>query len=237
MLSSVPCPIHNRLLPPESEFILLSRLQRICTLRLLHLRDTLILHTLQFSECPYAVPLSLRDCVAGLRGGDLLTDQSSFFLHEMGLSGSYHVPASSKNSSVSDSKDNTSTVAAGALNNNSTDTASTSSPSPTPQSNLSGVYRLSAASSRLHVSRPEHLSFQGDGQSSVLTDLKADVTAASLYHEQRRKLYVAEWNTAEGVVLKRSRNAYTCQPPELRDCPDGFFDMVSLLNVSVSSPS
>lgn len=138
-----------------------------------------------------------------------------------------------------DAKDNNGSNDVGPLKTNapshSSDSPSTSSPSPTPQSNLSGVYRLSAASSRLHVSRPEHLSFQSDGQSSVLTDLRADVTAASLYQEQRRNLYVAEWNTAEGVVLKRSRNAYACQPPELREYPDGFLDMVSLLNVSVSN--
>lgn len=149
------------------------------------------------------------------------------------------IRASSGNSSVSDTKGNNSTNDIVPPKDNakshSSDTPSTSSPSPTPPSNLSGVYRLSAASSRVHVSRPGHLSFQSDGQSSVIADLRADVTAASLYHEQRRKLYVAEWNTAEGVVLKRSPNAYACQPPELRDYPDGFFHMVSLLNVSVSS--
>lgn len=106
--------------------------------------------------------------------------------------------------------------------------------SPTPRSNLSGVYRLSASSSRLTVSRPGNLSVQSDGRSSVFTDLRADVTVASLYQEQRRNLYVADWNTAEGVVLKRSRNTYVCQPPQLREYPDGFFDMISLLNVSVS---
>lgn len=106
--------------------------------------------------------------------------------------------------------------------------------SPTPRSDLSGVYGLSASSSRLTVSRPGHLSVQSDGQSGVFADLRADVTVASLYQEQRRSLYVADWNMAEGVVLKRSRNAYVCQPPQLREYPDGFFDMVSLLNVSVS---
>lgn len=106
--------------------------------------------------------------------------------------------------------------------------------SPTPRSNLSGAEGLSASSSRLTVSRPGHLSIQSDGQSSVFADLRADVTVASLYQEQRRSLYVADWNTTEGVVLKRSRNAYVCQPPQLREYSDGFFDMVSLLNVSVS---
>ena len=117
------------------------------------------------------------------------------------------------------------------------DTPRTNSSSPTPRSNQSGIYQPSTNSSGLLVSRPGHLSVQSDSQSSVFADLKADVTVASLYQDQRRNLYVADWNTGEGVVLKRSRNAYICQPPQLREHPGGFFDMASLLNVSVSSIS
>lgn len=151
----------------------------------------------------------------------------------------YYLSASSRNSSTSGGKGSSDTKDPAPSEDQSqsqtSDTPITNSSSPTPRSNLSGIYHPSTNSSGLVVTRPGHLSVQSDSQSSVFADLKADVTVASLYQDQRRNLYVADWNTGEGVVLKRSRNAYVCQPPQLREYPGGFFDMVSLLNVSVSS--
>jgi hypothetical protein len=66
-----------------------------------------------------------------------------------------------------------------------------------------------------------------------MTDIKADVTVSCLYQDLLRKLYAQDWNLAEGVVLKKSRNNYVCSPPQLREIPNGFFDMVTQLNVSV----
>ncbi len=40
----------------------------------------------------------------------------------------------------------------------------------------------------------------------------------------------------EGVVLKKSRRAYTCAPVDLVDEEAGFFDAVQALNVKVRRP-
>lgn len=71
-----------------------------------------------------------------------------------------------------------------------------------------------------------------DKHASSILDLKADVTVHSLYQDQLRKMYASAWNLGEGCVLKKGRNDYVCAPPQLSTIPNGFFDMVSQLNVS-----
>lgn len=73
-----------------------------------------------------------------------------------------------------------------------------------------------------------------DKHASSIHDLRADVTVHSLYQDQLRKMYASAWNLGEGCVLKKGRNDYVCAPPQLSTIPNGFFDMVSQLNVSVS---
>ncbi|KAK6210383.1 glycosyltransferase family 2 protein [Colletotrichum tabaci] len=71
-----------------------------------------------------------------------------------------------------------------------------------------------------------------DKHASSIHDLRADVTVHSLYQDQLRKMYASAWNLGEGCVLKKGRNDYVCAPPQLSTIPNGFFDMVSQLNVS-----
>jgi len=85
------------------------------------------------------------------------------------------------------------------------------------------------------MSLAPYLNQQGNRQSGLsLHDVKADVMVSHIYQDQLRRMYAQDWNLAEGVVLKKSRNNYVCAPPQLRDFPNGFFDMVSQLNVGVS---
>lgn len=74
-----------------------------------------------------------------------------------------------------------------------------------------------------------------DKHASSIIDLRADVTVHSIYQDQLRKMYASAWNLGEGVVLKKGRNDYVCAPPQLSTVPNGFFDMVTQLNVSVST--
>ncbi|KAK1490233.1 hypothetical protein CCUS01_14502 [Colletotrichum cuscutae] len=71
-----------------------------------------------------------------------------------------------------------------------------------------------------------------DKHASSIIDLRADVTVHSIYQDQLRKMYASAWNLGEGVVLKKGRNDYVCAPPQLSTVPNGFFDMVTQLNVS-----
>lgn len=73
-----------------------------------------------------------------------------------------------------------------------------------------------------------------DKHASSIIDFRSDMTVHSLYQDQLRKMYASAWNLGEGVVLKKGRNDYACAPPQLSTIPNGFYDMVSQLNVSVS---
>lgn len=69
-----------------------------------------------------------------------------------------------------------------------------------------------------------------------MTDLKADVTVSCLYQDLLKKLYAQDWNISEGVVLKKSKDNYVCAPPQMREIPYGFYEMIGKLNVAVSKP-
>ncbi|WYZ40512.1 hypothetical protein EsH8_IV_000853 [Colletotrichum jinshuiense] len=71
-----------------------------------------------------------------------------------------------------------------------------------------------------------------DKHASSIIDFRSDMTVHSLYQDQLRKMYASAWNLGEGVVLKKGRNDYACAPPQLSTIPNGFYDMVSQLNVS-----
>jgi hypothetical protein len=53
-----------------------------------------------------------------------------------------------------------------------------------------------------------------------------------LRQQQLKKLW-SDRNLAEGVVLKRSKGDFICQPEELSSLTDGFYDQVKRLNVKV----
>lgn len=53
-----------------------------------------------------------------------------------------------------------------------------------------------------------------------------------LRQQQLKKLW-ANINLDEGVVLKRSKGDFICEPRELSSLPGSFFDQVKRLNVKV----
>jgi hypothetical protein len=53
-----------------------------------------------------------------------------------------------------------------------------------------------------------------------------------LRQSQLKKLW-SDTNLDEGVVLKRGKGDFICQPEELSSLPGGFYDQVKRLNVKV----
>ena len=66
-----------------------------------------------------------------------------------------------------------------------------------------------------------------------LNDIKCDVMVNWLYQQQMERLWTAG-GTDEGVVLKKSRGAYTCCPEDIIDNADGFVNSIRALNVRVA---
>lgn len=67
---------------------------------------------------------------------------------------------------------------------------------------------------------------------STTTAVKCDVMIQYLRQRQMEKLW-SDGNPNEGVVLKRAKNDFICQPPELSGHVFGFFDEIRKLNVRV----
>ena len=65
-----------------------------------------------------------------------------------------------------------------------------------------------------------------------INNVKFDVMLMYLRQQQLEKRW-ASGNSTEGVVLRRSRNDYICQPPELLRQVNGFYDEVKKLNFKV----
>lgn len=70
-------------------------------------------------------------------------------------------------------------------------------------------------------------------QMEELNEIKCDVMVNWLYQQQMEKLWTAGAQD-EGVVLKKSRGAYTCCPADIVDEPFGFYKAIQTLNVRVS---
>ena len=62
--------------------------------------------------------------------------------------------------------------------------------------------------------------------------VRNEVMINFLRQRQLEKLW-SHTNTSEGVILKRSKGDFICQPPELAQQADGYFDQVKRLNVKV----
>lgn len=104
---------------------------------------------------------------------------------------------------------------------------STSETSPSPvHKRRSAVVSASPSAASVPSSSPL-------GEKHDLHGLRTDVVVHSLWQDQLRKMYASAYHTWEGAVLKKSRNEWACAPPELRQHPGGFFDMVCKLNVRV----
>ncbi|KAK3112694.1 hypothetical protein LTR53_010749 [Teratosphaeriaceae sp. CCFEE 6253] len=81
-------------------------------------------------------------------------------------------------------------------------------------------------------SRPASIYPSGDFRNSDLNinELKCDVMVNWLYQQQMERLWTAGGHD-EGVMLKKSRAAYTCCPSDLVEEPFGFYKSVADLNV------
>ena len=87
-------------------------------------------------------------------------------------------------------------------------------------------------------SRPASLYPTGDFRNSsvdFVSEVKSELMATHLHKEQTIRSWY-QGGEGEGVVLKKSRDAFTADPPELKDPrrQNGLFDMVRRLNVKVS---
>ena len=84
------------------------------------------------------------------------------------------------------------------------------------------------------ASRPISLYPNGEfGSSQDLNDIKCDVMVNWLYQQQMERLWTAGGHD-EGVVLKKSRGAYTCCPEDIINDPYGFVNAIQALNVRVA---
>lgn len=102
-----------------------------------------------------------------------------------------------------------------------------------------GVSRSSIAPSTLgtpRTSRPASLYPAGDFRNSALEeiiDIKCDVMVNWLHQQQLESMW-SSGGPGEGVVLKKTRDNFTCCPSELAECRGDFFDAIRALNVRVS---
>nr|POE56370.1 hypothetical protein CFP56_50914 [Quercus suber] len=84
-------------------------------------------------------------------------------------------------------------------------------------------------------SRPASLYPVGEfrnSQAEDLNEIKCDVMVNWLYQQQMERLWTAGGHD-EGVVLKKSRSAYTCCPADIVEEPYGFHKAIETLNVRV----
>lgn len=96
-------------------------------------------------------------------------------------------------------------------------------PNEAPQRNPRTV---SAMSSRSDVTSSVVL--------STTTAVRCEVMIQYLRQRQIEKLWT-DGNITEGVVLKRAKNDYVAQPPELAQQVFGFYDEIRKLNVKVTN--
>lgn len=67
---------------------------------------------------------------------------------------------------------------------------------------------------------------------STTTAVKCEVMVQYLRQRQLEKLW-SDGNPSEGVILKRAKHDFVCQPPELSGQLYGFYDEIRKLNVKV----
>ena len=74
-----------------------------------------------------------------------------------------------------------------------------------------------------------------DSETGILGggSVRCDIMAKFLRQRQLEKTW-SDSNQEEGVVLKRAKDDFICQPRELSEMPGGFFDQVKKLNVKIA---
>jgi len=109
-----------------------------------------------------------------------------------------------------------------------------SSPGMPPFASLPGT--PGTPGSQTPWSRPASLYPEGDFRNSEaeeINEIKCDVMVNWLYQQQMELLWTAG-GADEGIVLKKTRGAYTCCPADIVEEPYGFFRAIQTLNVRVA---
>ena len=76
-------------------------------------------------------------------------------------------------------------------------------------------------------------SSQAESRPTVsVNDVKYEVMLLYLRQQQLERRWASD-NTTEGVVLKRGKGDFICQPAELPKHTNGFYDEIQKLNVKV----
>ena len=97
--------------------------------------------------------------------------------------------------------------------------------------------RIQSGVSSRRTSRPASIYPMGDFRNSTvdeITDIKCDVMVNWLHQQQLEAMW-ASGGPGEGVVLKKTRENFTCCPNDLAGYRHDFFDAVRALNVRVRS--
>ncbi|KAI1483090.1 glycosyl transferase family group 2-domain-containing protein [Daldinia eschscholtzii] len=91
--------------------------------------------------------------------------------------------------------------------------------SHTPPLSLSTLESSAAASTSLRNTR-------GNAD-----DATAAILCSWIYQQQVERQFVTGLMPGEGVVIKKRRGNFACYPPEIRDVPDGLYEMTVKMNV------
>lgn len=105
-------------------------------------------------------------------------------------------------------------------------------PSTTRPNSSTGLYGSSSHNIRSASALSSRASVESSVVLSTTTAVKCEVMIQYLRQRQIEKLWT-DGSPSEGVVLKRAKNDFVCQPPELAQQLFGFFDEVRKLNVKV----
>ena len=99
------------------------------------------------------------------------------------------------------------------------------------------VHRNRSGMSSNRTSRPASIYPMGDFRNAAtdeIVDIKCDVMVNWLHQQQLEAMW-ASGGPGEGVVLKKTREKFTCCPGDLAGYQNDFFDAVRALNVRVRS--
>lgn len=68
-------------------------------------------------------------------------------------------------------------------------------------------------------------------------DVRVDIMVKFLRQRQLEKMWSYNGQAEEGVILKRGKDDFACQPRDLLGVRDGFYDQITRLNVKVHRAS
>lgn len=106
----------------------------------------------------------------------------------------------------------------------------------TPAYSGSATPQYSGSGTPYTGSRPASIYPNGDFRNSTIdgiTEIKCDVMVNWLYQQQLERMWT-NGGVGEGVVLKKSRDAYVACPKDVSQIRNNLYDSVQKLNVRVS---